>query len=252
MVRASRPGRPALPGDRYPCGRRKPQGDARGTQVWQQIRQHGWRLGVDEDLRHEIGRLSFDGLLTDHQVETCREIGRVYAQFHRLHGKRRSPASPSYMRSFGARMEDDRDVEYAAKVEQAMASLQACFSPLENRVRNCIEALCVDGYSILIADLDRICDKLDYIAGRLGIRSAREPKHSAPLAPLRPRHSASTSPRIQPARKRNNDSIRKAVIDTIRAMDPSADEAKLQGKWEEVQGRIDRERFRTEKQRKRQ
>jgi hypothetical protein len=267
MVSRKRPGRPPLPGPRYQCGRRKPTGDPRGHNVWQFIRKHGLRLGLDEKLRTEVGRLNYVGELTDRHCETAFTIARIYGEFERWHGQRRAAASPSYMQSFaGPRREEDlldplrdlspeeekvrdRLLQRIARSERRMTELAECFERLPasmvSSVRDRIERLCVMDETISSQELPMIAQMLTFIGSRIG---TSRPQSTAvpPLPRSLPRHSATSSPRFTP---RNEDVHREDWKAVVRSMPGAPDEALLEQKWAEYRARLDRGKLRRQKQR---
>src|SRR5262245_36629399 len=95
MVENAAKGRPPAPGPRYDCGRRRPQADPRGEQIWQRIKDGAVAVGLDRRAGTQLGRLAIRGELTDGQVVAGFHVARIYADYERWHGRHRfSPAAP--------------------------------------------------------------------------------------------------------------------------------------------------------------
>jgi hypothetical protein len=279
MMASRKPGPRALPGPRYDCGRRKPTGDPRGGQTWQFLKQHGERLGADPRLRTQIGRLAFEGQLTDTQVEAAFLCARVYGEFERFKRRRRSAASPSYLRSFGDPDGEEDPQNHAAhplllpdgrprgltvlerrcaRAQERWDKLQDCFAavpPLAaRRVREAIERVAVEDLAIATAELELVAPMLDYIAQRFGIAAA--PATTTGIA-IRGRSPARRpNPR---AADRRTELDKGAWVVCTRMMAQrdgvELDDEELECRWREFQGLKmavhARARFRGEKERKR-
>jgi hypothetical protein len=176
------PGRPRLPGPRYDCGRRKPQPDDRSNNVWAFVREYAYALGLDERVKTEVGRLSMLKEMTDTQVRAAFLVGRIYGSYERSRRKRRTAASPSYVRSFGDPDGEDDPLQTdalaayereVAKAARRYKKLQRCFDALPpvvaRRVRALIEDLCVDNTTIGTANLELAAPMLDWIAEQFGL-----------------------------------------------------------------------------------
>lgn len=257
----TKPGRPSKAGPRYDCGRRKPQGDPCGNRDWQFIREHGRRLGADPKLSTEIGRLAFDGQLTDSQVEAAFLVGRVYAEIRRYKRKRSSAASPSYMRSFGD--PDGQDPEDPIELDaletrirraaRRFEKLEGCFAALPpgpaQRVRKAIETLCVDERYISPSELAEACPMLDWIAQKFGLAAAPPTSSIA----IRGRSARRAVP--QHVRDRRVELDKQAWLKCTRALRKDLSEEQLEGAWRTFQALCtaerDRERFRRDKEKAR-
>src|SRR5258708_5484643 len=96
---ARKGGRARKSGPRHPGGQLKQpsQGiDPIAPALFQRIVVEARRKVVDERLGTELGRLFLHHELTSAQVAAGFRMARIYSDFERLKGKRRSPASPSY------------------------------------------------------------------------------------------------------------------------------------------------------------
>lgn len=200
----TKPGRKPLAGARYDCGRRRPTGDPRGNRDWQYLRQHGQRLAADPKLNTEIGRLAFDGQLTDTQVEAAFVVGRIYAEFRQFKRKRSTAASPGYMRAFGD--PDGQDPEEPDELDalerrirravKRFEKLEACYAALPpgpaQRVRKAIETLCVEDGFVGAAEIEESAPMLDWIAAKFGLAAAPPPRSIAVMG-----RSARRRPRQQ-------------------------------------------------------
>lgn len=260
MVRRHKTGPKPLPGPRYDCGRRKPQGDPRGNRDWQFIRAHGRRLAADPKLHTEIGRLAFDGQLTDTQVESAFLVGRIYAEFRRFKRKRAAPVSPSYLRSFGDPDGQDPEdpIELEAlersirRAERRFTKLTDCFDALppgpKERVRKAIERLCVESEFIAAAELEEVAPMLDWIGHKFGNAAAPPPRSIAIMG-----RSASRRPNPRAADRRT-ELDKDAWTKCTRALRPDLAPEQIEEAWRLFQGLKQavhaRARFRGEKERK--
>jgi hypothetical protein len=89
------------PADRYPSGDKKP---GVAPTVFFRIREHGVRLGIDPRLSTVLGRMGLFRELSEAEVDAGFRIAEIYGRYEGLKGiPRRTAASPSYERGFGAK-----------------------------------------------------------------------------------------------------------------------------------------------------
>lgn len=209
MVRDGRVGRPPAAGPRYDCGRRKPQGDPRGLAIANWLKHEGARAGLDPRLRCELLLLAQQGLLTARQVAAGLLVGRIYGTFERFKRRRRSAASPSYLRAFG---DPDGDDETDRDVLDRMKTARRRWLELQDEIkalpvnaalaREQLEALCVEDRPIPAANLDSVAAMLDRIADKFEIARVEPPRRSAVAIasgrrrpPRKPQDTRSAPPR---------------------------------------------------------
>jgi hypothetical protein len=263
MVR-NQVGRPPAEGPRYDCGRRKPQADPRGPATWHFLREHGDKLGADERLRTELGRLAFAGELTERQVDAGFLVARIYGEFERYKGKRRSVGSPSYVRAFGDPHagEDELNPDELERLEHRIhratkrfLRLQECFEvwppSLVARARAIIEAMCVEDRHVPDAVLEHAAPMLDYIAQVFELADAGPPKKSIAVTSRRPpRRAAGADPRGMGEKT--------AWLKCTKALRPDLEPAQLEEAWRTFRAlrdmpraKQDCEKFRSDKARRR-
>lgn len=249
-------GRPPKEGARYDCGRRKPMGDPRGHAVWQFLKHHGDQLGLDPRLRTELGRLAYAGELTDRQVEAGHLVARIYGDYERHKRRRRSTASPSYMRSFGDPdgADDPIDPEELTSLERKIRGATSRFEKLQETIRvlpeaqlgaarAILEALCVEDRAVGNAGLEIAAPLLDYIAQCFDLPGAPAQTPSIAITARRPRRQA---PRTA---ARRTDLDREAFNTVTHAMRPELDADGIQRAWDLFQALKDRSRLRRQKAR---
>lgn len=272
MVNEGTRGRPVQPGPRYDCGRRRPADDPRGLGTWHFIKQHATQLSLDPRCKTELARLGFVGELTDRQVQAGFEVAQIYGAFERYKRRRRSTASPSYLRSFGDPTGEDDPENVSAEplllpdetgrltiprkltalerkvlgAVEDMDKLDECFEVLPSGAiaptRALIERLCVEDRRVTAADLDQAGPMLDYIAQVFKVRGPPAQPMSIAITARRPRRRAPT-----PTRDRRSDLDKAAWVQVTKAMRPDLDAAGIEKAWELLQALKDRDRFRREK-----
>jgi hypothetical protein len=188
MASRKKRGRRALPGERYPCGRKRP-GEDRGGALWRRIADHGEKLALDPRLGSELGRLRHFGELSNLQASAGSRVGEIYGRYERLKHLHRSTASPSYRIGFGE-SDDPTGPEELRRFEQRVRRAQRAFLRLQEEIqardlKALIEEVCVDDRPINPTRLDDLRAMLDHLAVHFGM-SDRAPKDTA-MARLRAR-----------------------------------------------------------------
>lgn len=118
MPGAAKRGRPAKAGDRFPCGRLRPETFVSGAE-WQRLR----RVSRDPRLESELGRLGFLGALSPVEVACGEYIANTYGRLDAALERRRHCRSPSYEQ--GRRWHDSlaESVEAAERQRRALRDL---------------------------------------------------------------------------------------------------------------------------------
>jgi hypothetical protein len=279
VVTNSRAGRPASAGPRYPSGRLKPQGDPRANNIWARIKEHGVRLMLDPRLGTELSRLSLDGSLTNTQVEAGFLVARIYGAFEKYTRKRRSAASPSYLRSFGDPDGPDDPVDPIEldELERRVRSAKRRWAQLnhpetgvlagffrdmgiggfdQNRARNALETLCVEDRRLEHSDdLYTVSLILNRVAAAFGLTSttAAAPVSTVAITARRPprrrlRGGEQRRPDNRPPTKRA-DPRKDAWLQVQAKLNPKLSAEGLDEAWGIYEALVDRRHFRRDKER---
>jgi hypothetical protein len=110
---AAKRGRPSKSGDRYKCGKLRPAETSKqpiSPALWQRIKTHGQKIGLDPRLGTELGRLALHDELTSAEVSAGFRIAEIYQTFEHFHGRTRSAAGSSFFRQFVADLEKPIEV----------------------------------------------------------------------------------------------------------------------------------------------
>ena len=148
---ATKAGRPAEEGDRFPCGKLRPR--VSPVQV-RRILDHAVATSGDRRFGSEVGRLLLTGKITSDEAASAFAIADIYGTFERLEGLTRSARSPAYETGFG-RGEMAESAGYLKAHADAKARfrfLQQSLSAFPPRARTVVEALCVEDLSIASGD----------------------------------------------------------------------------------------------------
>lgn len=139
------------PGERYPSGKKKPDGSIAPTTFYR-LREHGVRLGADPRLTTVIGRMGLFKELTDAEVDAAFRVAEIYGRYEHLKGiPKRHAASPSYQSGFGNkdvdinRLTDDeikRHKRAVRRAEKAYDKLQGMLA--HDLMRDLVERACCD------------------------------------------------------------------------------------------------------------
>jgi hypothetical protein len=172
-------GRPAQPGERYPCGKRRPSDYRSDTQI-QRIMQDGLAFGLDPILGSQAGILCLRGHITSRQLSTADYVGSVYGRFEYYSGQKRRTRSPSYQSGAAGAPSGKQGTEADARDEfHALQDAIKIFSP---EARDTLERVCVDDQHIPLNQVTDLIVLLEVIERE--IRGDHEP---APALVLRPR-----------------------------------------------------------------
>lgn len=145
MVDKLKLGRPALSGERYPCGKRRPSDYRSDTQIRRLI-DSGLAATLDPILGSQAGILCVRGHITARQLSTVDYVARVYGRFEFYQAPgRRQAQSPSYQAGYS------RSAGSGAQNEIAAAGASAEFHQLQRIIdsfplgaRDVLERLCID------------------------------------------------------------------------------------------------------------
>jgi hypothetical protein len=110
---AAKRGRPSKTGERYKCGKLRPAETSKqpiSPALWQRIKTHGQKIGLDPRLGTELGRLALHDELTSAEVSAGFRIAEIYQAFEHFHGRTRSAAGSSFFRQFVADTEKPIEV----------------------------------------------------------------------------------------------------------------------------------------------
>jgi hypothetical protein len=203
--------------------------------LWQRLRQHGKRMGVDPRYTTELGRLQAASELSITHVVAGFQIAEIYGRFEGLNGCTRSARSPSYNASYGdGSVHDDLlDAETiearerrTAKVNDDFDHLSGFMVTLPRDVRDAIETLCVEDRHVSPALLEpirlfltRITVILEERRRKKGQQHRLSPVEAkARLAAATPRSKA--TPKAPPAAERKINVDRVAFFQAMRALRP--------------------------------
>lgn len=174
--------------------------ELRGDQIWQRLVEDAELLGFDRRIRTQIGRLAVRKQLAAPQASAGELIGRIYGEYERLHGKKRSCKSQSYEFTTAGEQElfvkvdgelvrsgDAKFDEWAATVDENMRGVQSIIEDGRNvsEVRDAIEALCVEDRAISAYQVRLITPVLWQVAALWGYLD--EDAAAPPMVPKLPR-----------------------------------------------------------------
>lgn len=188
MKRRSKAGRPRKSGERYACGKLKPEQTNRdhdiGGAATRRILDEGIAFAmVDKRLRSQLAMLRFNGRYSALQVAVGWRIAGIFARHERNHGRRRSAPSPAYEMGISAAASGPRSESFvgAGRVveeERRIRREQRTWERLCNKMNtfgaaiyNAIEELCVDDRPIDPSLVDRVGTALDNLAVYFGMAS---------------------------------------------------------------------------------
>lgn len=177
-VGVGRAGRKRKQGERYPSGDIKQQAEGIPGALWQRIRTHAVKFGLDPRIDSEISRLSMLRELTDAQAVTAFRIGDIFHRYYRARGLRFIPQSPDYeIGNIGSadlaeeRMSEDRLGEHEDEIRRAHAAWRRLCDILhvfEGSLRDAVFRLCVRNKAVVApVRLQDVRQILDVIGLRL-------------------------------------------------------------------------------------
>ncbi len=152
-------GRPRKAGDRTPCGALKRVADNGLTPTAiKRITEDLARGAGDKRFESEVARLLFEKKLNDREAAAAFKVGEIYGRYERLHSKRRSAVSPSYMigRTGAPELADERMTsEQIAAREKRERDTEAAFMAIQDEIpaypprwRAILEHLCVENLHV--------------------------------------------------------------------------------------------------------
>jgi hypothetical protein len=251
-------GRPASAGPRYESGKHREPG--RGRPIFNRLRDHGRRLGLDPRLWSQLSLLAAEHKLTARQVEAGFTVANIYRAYEKHRQRRRSPQSPSYMRAWGDpdAAEERMSLDMLDAKERHIGStsrrwfrLQEVFKRLPplvaSKARDLIEELCIHDRVVPAYEMDGVRVLLDHIAKEFDVQLQDRGVPSIAITARRPRRT--------PKREHLQ---REAFIAAREALQPDATPEQLAAEYaayrerlEFAQAQTDRGRFRREKERRR-
>jgi hypothetical protein len=198
MGKATKRGKPADAGERFPCGRKRPT-DFRSDSQIRRIVQAGLEMSLDPVLGSQAGILRMRGKISDKQLSTVEYIGRVYGRFEWcMQAPLRRTKSPSYDGAIRAARADQRDFEEVAQEASAeFNALQNCIPVFPREAREVIESLCVDDQHVPDYQLEDLKRLLDRIAVELRGEAPERSALSRGDLPLRRRAGASRQEKFE-------------------------------------------------------
>lgn len=185
-------GRPKKPGERYQSGKLRPAAEGIAPSLWARIKSDAMKAAGDPRLASELGRLSFEGHLTNAQTAAGFRVGEIYQRWLRHKRLRDSAKSPSYEHGFGSadlaeeRMDDEQLATYEAAIrtaEEEWARVDQEIPVYPRELNGAIFDLCVHDRPVnptLIPDIREALDRLAVQFGhrwrRLGRPGKRAPR----------------------------------------------------------------------------
>jgi len=272
-----RRGRPAKAGERYPSGDRKRRPGEQHHAVLPRVRElyrvaQGYNavkaLALDPRMSPDYapGQLFLLGLVSAGELEDGCRVARIYGRFERLHGKRRSSASPDYRLGRGRGHEPDDDAE---AIEEDFALLRDALLVYGASTLAAIEQFWVEGRHLdgrALPEILRVTSaarrQFDKVrkrrkAGVATVRAAAPPGlRDADVVPLAlpPGPSPEGRPPLpgeghaaQPPRPAPYDKQAWAML--ARAINPAIDAREIDAAWDAFTALKERERFRRDKAR---
>ena len=199
------------------------------------------------------GQLFVLGLISREQLADGEWFARVVGRWERLHGKRRSVASPVYEIGRGeATLPDDSE---AAEIEQAYGALQAELEPYGARTRAALEQFWIEGRDVDPGGLAGLMKVITAVRRRVrtGTKDAQGKKaRRAGAASPAPGPSSAPASRRGGGSPRGPDqqhaSDRIAWTAFMRNLQPAITDEELDSAWSVLQAFRARERFRRDKQ----
>lgn len=257
MVASNKRGRPPKGGEYYDCGRRKPDKHDKSNLVYRRSVDHWLRFGDNPLHSFEAGRLVMAGDLTSRQFETVGMIAKIYGEFERHKGRRRSTASPGYARAFGDPNagEDGLNSDELEHLERRIKMATKRFLDLQTiidglpvnaaKARDVLERLCVEDRMIENCHLASTRSLLDIIRRKLARKGGKEPSEPNPIAitARQPPRRSVPVPSAQPIAR--PDMGREAFLHVMKMQGHDENEARTA--WNDFLALKDRAQFRRDK-----
>lgn len=252
---ARKGGRARKSGARHPSGDIKQTGmDPIAPTLFQRIATEAKKHCVDPRLGTQLGRLFLHHELTSGQVAAGFRMARIYQDFERFKGKRRSPASPNYGDGGGDHsiaeelMGDTMLGELEERIREATEKFLSLAGNngwieknLPRTLRDRLQELCVEDKYIGPITKD-IRDSLDQLGLFFGFTSA---KHATQAQKKQNGAVASTPTLRTDVRKPNLDRI--YWIEVARRLRPDLDDKQLEKLYDVQRAMIARDVFRRAK-----
>ena len=151
--------RPRKNGERHPCGKLKQNHQSSlPIAAWKRVRETVAKSQSDPRLGSEVGKYLIGGELTDTEAAVAEEVAKIYGRYEKLHGKRRSAASPSYEMGWsdGPGLADERMTSEQVTtrdkreraIEDAFMALQDEMTSEARGARAALEQLCVENHPV--------------------------------------------------------------------------------------------------------
>lgn len=179
VAMAKKPYNPAArpASDRKPSGDKKP---ALAPTLIYRMREHGKALGLDPRLGSVLGVMGVHRELSDAEIAAGFAVAEIYGRYEMLQGlPRRTVASPSYERGFGAKAEIDitamlpedlkRHRRAVKKATKRFDNLQAWLTHDE---QNLVEAVCCANERCPVMDKPKLAAILNRVAVKMGMAAA--------------------------------------------------------------------------------
>jgi hypothetical protein len=212
------------------------------------------------------GQLFLLGLVSASELEDGSRVARIYGRFERLHGKRRSSASPDYRLGRGRGQEPDDDAE---AIEEDFALLRDALLVYGASALAAVEQFWVEGRHLdgrALPEILRVTSaarrQFDQVrkrrkTGAASVRAAAPPRlrEADVVSPaLPPGHSPEGRPPVSakghaaaPPRPAPYDKQAWAML--ARAINPAIEGREIDAAWDAFTALKERERFRRDKAR---
>jgi len=149
MVEATKAGRPELNGERFPCGKLKPQ---LSPAELKRILANAALVAREARLGTEIGRLFAYGKITDEEAAAAFEIASIFGEYERVERLSRSARSANLEGGRGG-VNDTVPADYAERKAKYLFLIERLAEwPL--RARTEVETLCAENRSIMSGDVE--------------------------------------------------------------------------------------------------
>jgi len=270
---AAKRGRPAKSGERYNCGKLKPEDTSKqpiSPALWQRIKTNGQKIGLDPRLGTELGRLALHDELTSAEVSAGFRIAEIYHTFERFHGRARSAASSSFFRQFVADQEEPIEIgrrrsdDYVSlDQEERERDAREDFDVLQFYMpaaqRDLVEQVCVASRPINPVSMPVLKIVLQYFfeifRDDKNYRSKRSKKFDADAPKIKfykPKKGKAKSAHkpvelVEPALARV-DQRKVCYVQTLRILRPDLDDEQLELAWGIYHALIARADFRRQKE----
>lgn len=237
--------------------------------IWHRLRAHGIAIGADARCATQLSLLSMAGELTASQVTAGFKVAEIYGKFERAKQQKRSTASPSYQRAFGDPNAGEDQlhiidlVKLEKRIQRATNDWKLLQAKIEHRMvdprraRELLERVCVEDRPAFTYEYQDLRYCLNVLAGtEPGQRQAEQLPSIAVTARRPPRAHADRPKRAEIDKAAWMECTRQMLAHERNGLAPSQDE--LETMFRSYLNRIafevakgDREKVRTDKQRRR-